>query len=124
MSTNKASPKNIIIFLDRASFNIIFAISIVVLEVCTAIFPLSYVVFLRLYTLFWYFLAASFTVDEVPVPAESMPKSEAAAVVSNKIVHASDQSNDAVIETKYEELHELHDQERFLQRFLFKVRFN
>lgn len=127
MSTDKACPTNIVVFSDGASLNIIFAISVLVLEVCTSIFPLSYVVYLRLYTLLWYCLAAYFLADEEVVFTESLFKSEKseAAAVTEEIVHASDKSVDVVSETKYDEFHEFNDHQyfdnRFVQRFLFKI---
>ncbi|KAK1357871.1 hypothetical protein POM88_051127 [Heracleum sosnowskyi] len=128
MSTDKASSTNVIILSDRAVLNIIFAISVLILEVCTPTSPLFYAVLIRLYTLFWYLLAASLLVDEVAVPIEFMSESEkpeAAAATTEEFVHASDESKDAFPEFEYDEFQEFNDQQyldnRFVQRFLFKI---
>lgn len=123
MSTDKASPKKIVMFSDRTSLNIIFSISVLLLEVCSPVSPLSYALFLRLHILFWYLLATFFMMD----PTESMSKSEKpeAAAVTEEIVYESDESEDAVSETKYDELHDQQYFENlFVQSFLFKVRFD
>lgn len=118
MSTDKASPNKIVLF------TIVFSISVLMLEVCTPTLPLFYAVLIRLYTFFWYILAASLLVDESDLATEPMSKSEAAAV-TEEIVHASDESKDAVSETKYDEFHdEQYFDKCFVPRFVFKVRFD
>ncbi|XP_074374923.1 uncharacterized protein LOC141716631 [Apium graveolens] len=128
MSTDKASSKKFVLFLDITSLNIAFSISVLVLEVCSPILPLSTAVFLRLHVLFLYLLAAFLMVDEWAVPNESMPeKSEAAAVaaVAEEVVHESVESKDAVSETKDDEFDEFNDRQYFddlfVQSFLFKI---
>lgn len=128
MSTDQASPKKTVMFSNRASLNIIFSISVLVLEVCCPVSPLPYAVFLRLHTLFWYLVAAFLMVDDSAATTESMSTSEKseAAAVTEEVVHESDKPQNAVSETKYDEFPELYDQRYFdnlfVHNIVFKVR--